>query len=95
MDVAETIRAEIRRDGPIGFDRYMELALYGPGGYYEQPPVGAEGDFVTSPHVHAVFGQLLGSAVAELWDMLVRQRAWGPARFRDWQARALVAALLP
>ena len=72
MDVAETIRAEIRRDGPIGFDRYMELALYGPGGYYEQPPVGAEGDFVTSPHVHPVFGQLLGSAVAELWDLLER-----------------------
>jgi hypothetical protein len=27
------------------------IALAGPGGYYERPPVGAEGDFVTSPHV--------------------------------------------
>ena len=27
-------------DGPITFAEYMELALYGPGGFYEQPPVG-------------------------------------------------------
>jgi NADH dehydrogenase [ubiquinone] 1 alpha subcomplex assembly factor 7 len=44
----------------------MALALYGPGGYYEDPPVGARGDFVTSPHVHPVFGELLARAIAAL-----------------------------
>ena len=48
----------------------MELALYGPGGYYERPPVGPTGDFVTSPHVHPVFGALLGGAVRELYEAL-------------------------
>ena len=38
-------------------------ALYGPGGYFEGPPVGSDGDFVTSPHVHPVFATLLGAAV--------------------------------
>jgi SAM-dependent MidA family methyltransferase len=72
VGIADVIRTEIERDGPIGFDRYVELALYGPGGYYERPPVGPAGDFVTSPHVHPVFGHLLGSAIAELWALLER-----------------------
>lgn len=60
----------IRDHGPITFAEYMELALYGPGGYYERPPVGTHGDFVTSPHVHPVFGALLGAAIRELWSGL-------------------------
>jgi hypothetical protein len=61
--VAEAIRGAIRDHGPISFAEFMERALYGPGGFYEDPPVGASGDFVTSPHVHPVFGAMLGTAV--------------------------------
>ena len=68
--VAEAIRGAIRDHGPITFAEYMEHALYGPGGFYEDPPVGASGDFVTSPHVHPVFGTMLGTAVAELFAVL-------------------------
>jgi SAM-dependent MidA family methyltransferase len=68
--VAEAIRGAIRDHGPITFAEFMERALYGPGGFYEDPPVGASGDFVTSPHVHPVFGAMLGTAVAELFAFL-------------------------
>jgi NADH dehydrogenase [ubiquinone] 1 alpha subcomplex assembly factor 7 len=67
----------IRDHGPISFAEYMELALYGPGGFYEDPPIGAEGDFVTSPHIHPVFGELLGRAIVEL-----RSALGDPAPFR-------------
>lgn len=68
--VAEAIRGAIRDHGPITFAEFMERALYGPGGFYEDPPVGASGDFVTSPHVHPVFGAMLGAVVAELFASL-------------------------
>jgi NADH dehydrogenase [ubiquinone] 1 alpha subcomplex assembly factor 7 len=68
--VGDAIRRAISDRGPITFAEYMELALYGPGGYYERPPVGPTGDFVTSPHVHPVFGALLGRAVRELGEAL-------------------------
>jgi len=55
----------------------MELALYGPGGFYERPPVGPSGDFVTSPHVHPVFAELLARAIRDLWQLLGE-----PAPFR-------------
>ncbi|MGH2596463.1 MAG: SAM-dependent methyltransferase [Actinomycetota bacterium] len=70
--VAEAIRATIRANGPITFAEFMELALYGPGGYYERSPVGVEGDFVTSPHVHPVFGAMLGKALRSLHNPLGR-----------------------
>ena len=68
--VAEAIRGAIHDHGPITFAEFMERALYGPGGFYDDPPVGAHGDFVTSPHVHPVFGAMLGTAVAELSAIL-------------------------
>ncbi len=68
--VADAIRRAISDHGPITFAEYMQLALYGPGGYYERPPVGPTGDFVTSPHVHPVFGALVGRAVRELHEAL-------------------------
>jgi NADH dehydrogenase [ubiquinone] 1 alpha subcomplex assembly factor 7 len=69
-DVRSAIRAAIEDHGPITFAEYMQLALYGPGGYYEHPPVGAAGDFVTSPHVHPIFGELLANGIRELWTNL-------------------------
>jgi len=62
----------IRKQGPISFAEFMERALYGPEGFYERPPVGDDGHFVTSPHVHPVFAELLLRALAELWDHLGR-----------------------
>jgi len=70
QQVAEAIHGAIRDHGPITFAEFMQHALYGPGGYYEDPPVGTDGDFVTSPHVHPVFGTLVGTAVAGLSSCL-------------------------
>ncbi len=62
--LVEVIRAAIAEaGGSIGFDRYMELALYAPGlGYYSGPlpKLGADGDFVTAPEISPLFGRCLG-----------------------------------
>ncbi len=69
----DAIRTAIESAGPITFAEFMELALYGPGGFYRTPPVGAGGDFVTSPHVHPVFCELLAEALRELGKHLGRR----------------------
>ena len=68
---AERVRAAIEDHGPIGFDEYMELALYGPGGFFDVPPVGPDGHFVTSPHVHPfVFSHCLRDSMLDAWFAL-------------------------
>ena len=55
--------------GWVGFDRFMELALYTPGlGYYSggARKFGADGDFVTAPELSPVFSQTIGAQVAQI-----------------------------
>jgi SAM-dependent MidA family methyltransferase len=69
------IRDEIARDGPMTFARFMDLALYDPdGGYYRAVTArpGREGDFLTAPEAHPIFGAALSRAVADSWDRLGR-----------------------
>jgi SAM-dependent MidA family methyltransferase len=69
--VARRVRAAIEDHGPIGFDEYMEIALYGLGGFFETPPVGADDHFVTSPHVHPfVFAHGVRDALLDAWFAL-------------------------
>jgi SAM-dependent MidA family methyltransferase len=69
----ERIRGEIRATGPMPFVRFMELALYAPdGGYYRVAAArpGREGDFVTAPELHPIFGRTLSTAVEQIWRRL-------------------------
>lgn len=59
---------EIRATGPIGVDRFMGLAL---SHYYgSRDPLGAAGDFTTSPEISQVFGEILGLWGADQWQRL-------------------------
>src|SRR5437899_2489409 len=72
-ELVARIRAEIERDGPMPFARFMDLALYDPqGGYYRSAAArpGREGDFLTAPEAHPIFGAAVARAVADAWDRL-------------------------
>lgn len=55
--------------GWIGFNRFMELALYAPGmGYYSggAHKFGAAGDFVTAPEISSAFSRTLAAQAAQV-----------------------------
>jgi len=69
--LAEILRDEIRRTGPIPFCQFMEAALYHPEyGYYRRPgrdPFGKEGDFFTAEQLQPVFGILIAARIRTLY----------------------------
>ena len=71
-ELSELIATEIARaGGAIGFDRFMELALYAPRlGYYSggSAKLGSGGDFTTAPEITPLFGATLAHAVAHILD---------------------------
>jgi SAM-dependent MidA family methyltransferase len=76
-ELVEIIRNEIGANGPISFARFMELALYHPDrGYYAsgRANIGRRGDFFTNVSVGSLFGRLLASQFAEIWEKLGRPR---------------------
>jgi SAM-dependent MidA family methyltransferase len=76
-ELVEIIRNEIGANGPISFARFMELALYHPDrGYYAsgRANIGRRGDFFTNVSVGPVFGRLLATQFAEIWEKLGRPR---------------------
>src|ERR1700761_5549212 len=70
----ERVRAEIRAAGGwIGFERFMDLALYAPGlGYYSAGAhkLGEGGDFTTAPEISRLFGACLARQCAPVLQAL-------------------------
>ncbi|WP_041345098.1 class I SAM-dependent methyltransferase [Nitrobacter winogradskyi] len=66
------IKKLIKTSGPLPVWRYMQLCLTHPehGYYIARDPLGREGDFVTSPEVSQMFGELLGLWAASVWRMM-------------------------
>jgi NADH dehydrogenase [ubiquinone] 1 alpha subcomplex assembly factor 7 len=90
-DERSPLESEIRRligiAGPMRIADYMRLCLTHPqyGYYINRDPLGAGGDFVTSPEISQMFGELIGLWMAAVWRQMgepenVRIVELGPGR---------------
>jgi SAM-dependent MidA family methyltransferase len=68
---ADEIVAAIAAQGPLRFDHFIQLALYGPFGFYNAGgSAGRRGDFITSPEIGPLFGSVLARYLAAERDRL-------------------------
>jgi SAM-dependent MidA family methyltransferase len=81
------IRRRIALAGPMPVRQFMTLCLTHPehGYYMTRDPLGRTGDFITSPEISQVFGELLGLWAASVWHLLgqpenIRLVELGPGR---------------
>ena len=78
-DLVQQLRDVIVAGGPMPFARYMAAVLYDPEhGYYatrDDRPT-RDGDYLTAPELHPIFGATLAAQVEEVWERLDR-----PAEF--------------
>ncbi len=67
--LADLLIRRIAAAGPITVADYMaECLLHPKHGYYStRDPFGAAGDFITSPEISQMFGELLGLCLAQTW----------------------------
>lgn len=67
--VEVSVRARIERHGPIPFEEVMAAALYDPaaGFYTTEGRAGRRGDFITSPEVGPLFGEVVARALDAWW----------------------------
>ncbi|WWC68354.1 uncharacterized protein I206_102279 [Kwoniella pini CBS 10737] len=78
-ELAKVIRDTIRATGPIPLSRYMQFCLSHPiHGYYQKSDVfGEKGDFITSPEISQIFGELVA-----IWFLTRWMEVDSPTRVR-------------
>jgi SAM-dependent MidA family methyltransferase len=74
---ADDVRAAIdHAGGALPFSTFVELALYGPHGFYTDPAggggAGRRGDFLTAPEVGPLFGAVVARFLDAEWERLAR-----------------------
>lgn len=93
MGSEDTLRERIAAHGPISIADYMAVALGDSqyGYYMRKDPFGTQGDFITSPEISQIFGEMIGIWCAECWLQLGRPEMdvieLGPGRgtlMKDW-----------
>jgi len=73
MELRDIVIDKIRKDGPVCFRDFMEMALYYPQlGYYNnaEEKIGTNGDFFTSSCVSSLFGEMIAKQIEEMWILL-------------------------
>ena len=71
-EIGYLIQKVITKEGPITFEQFMSRVLFSPkiGYYYSTDPIGAGGDFYTSPSAHPLFGSLICLQLEQMWGVL-------------------------
>lgn len=85
----------IKKRGPISIAEYMELALQHPEhGYYKKgDPLGLGGDFITSPEISQMFGEMIGLWCADVWRQMGRPSRLALAEFGPGRGTLMQDAL--
>jgi NADH dehydrogenase [ubiquinone] 1 alpha subcomplex assembly factor 7 len=74
--LGDILAKRIRLAGPMTVAEFMAEAVNHPQhGYYKQGDVfGLAGDFITSPEISQMFGELIGAWCADCWDKMGRPK---------------------
>ena len=58
----------LRGNRGVSLEKFIDICLFDNEGYYETSnPIGKSGDFITSPEISQLFGEILGLYIYSLW----------------------------
>ena len=64
-----------KRKCGISLEKFIDICLFDNEGYYETSnPLGRSGDFITSPEISQLFGEILGLYIYSLWNNKYKEK---------------------
>ena len=72
---SKIIKKIIDNDNKLRLDKFISLALYDKNSYYSiRNPIGINGDFITSPEVSQLFGEIIGIFILNFWKKNIKSK---------------------
>ena len=58
----------------INLEKFIDICLFNQEGYYyNNLPIGKSGDFITSPEISQLFGEILGIYIVSYWNRKINK----------------------
>ena len=73
MDLKKKIIKNIKKKNKaISIDKFISLSLFENNSYYKSKlPIGSYGDFITSPEISQMFGEIIGAYILNYWTKYI------------------------
>ena len=69
MKIKDLIISQIKKKGKIDISEFIEYCQYSKHGYYiNNNPIGLNNDFITSPEISQMFGEIIGVFLINYWE---------------------------
>ena len=74
MKIDDLIISQIIKKGRINVAEFIELCQFSNDGYYiNQDPIGQKNDFITSPEISQMFGEIIGAYLINFWEKNIQR----------------------
>ncbi len=74
MKIKDLIIAQIEKKRQIDVSEFIELCQFSENGYYiNNNPIGQNNDFITSPEISQMFGEIIGIFLINFWEKNIQQ----------------------
>ncbi len=74
MKIKDLIISQIKKKGQIDVGEFIELCQFSDNGYYiNNNPIGQNNDFITSPEISQMFGEIIGVFLINFWEKHIQR----------------------
>ena len=73
MNIKKNLIDKIKKNGSLNVSEFIQICQFENDGYYlKNNPIGRANDFITSPEISQMFGEILAIFIVNYWENKIK-----------------------